>query len=183
MLIECVSVKNYRSLLDEKLYLENLTALVGANGTGKSTFLRALELFYASSQRIKQDDYYNKETLRPINITVTYTNLSDEALRLFSPYLQDNKLVIELVIDWNNEKPIFKYHGSSLQNPDFVLVRSASSAAEKRNLYSELKNSEKYHSLPTWRSQEIAKGELDKWEMENITQCVRMRDDRQFFCF
>ncbi len=182
MLVESVSVKNYRSLLDEEVRLENLTALVGANGTGKSTFLKALELFYASSQNIRQDDYYNKDTSSPIVITVTYKNLSEEAVSLFTPYLQDGKLVIELVIDWNDGKPSFKYHGASLQNPDFAPVRGASSAAEKKEKYTELRKNEKYQVLQVWKSQ-VTLVELEKWEAENRSQCVRMRDDGQFFGF
>ncbi|MGW8185354.1 MAG: ATP-dependent nuclease [Candidatus Moraniibacteriota bacterium] len=184
MLIECVSVKNYRSLLDESLYLEDLTALVGANGAGKSTFLRALELFYASSQSIKEDDYYNRNTAEPINIVVTYKNLSDEANELFSPYLQDDgKLVVELVISWNDSKPSFKYHGSNLQNPEFSSIRSASGANEKKTIYAELRKKEKYSSLPAVRSGNAVADELEKWESKNIAQCERLRDDGQFFGF
>ncbi|MFZ1720043.1 MAG: ATP-dependent endonuclease [Candidatus Moraniibacteriota bacterium] len=182
MLIESVLIKNYRSLLDEEVYLEDLTALVGANGTGKSTFLKALEIFYAFSQSIKQDDYYNKDTSSPIVVAVTYKKLSEEAKRLFGSYLQDDKLTIELVIDWTDGKPSFKYHGASLQNPDFASVRNASSARDKKEKYVELKKNEKYQRLPDWKNQTTVI-ELDKWENENRTQCVRMRDDGQFFGF
>lgn len=181
MLIEYVEVKNFRSLLDEKLHLEDLTALVGANGAGKSTFLKALELFYAPSQSIKQDDYYDKDASEPINISVTYKNLSDDAAQLFSPYLQDGKLVVEFVIEWNDGKPSFKYYGSSLQNSDFVQVKKASSATGKIALYKELRTTEKYLDLPVCKSQGAVMEELEKWETENITQCSRMRDDGQFF--
>jgi predicted ATP-dependent endonuclease of OLD family len=183
MLIDYVEVKNYRSLLSEKLYLENLTALVGANGAGKSTFLKALEIFYASAQTIKQDDYYNKDSSSHISISVAYKNLSDEAKELFSPYLQDGGLVVELEIGWNEGRPSFKYHGSSLQNPDFVSIRNVSGANEKKASYAELRKQEKYNSLPAVRSGGAVVDELAKWENENIAQCVRLRDDGQFFGF
>ena len=51
MIIESMNVKNFRPILDETLDFEQLTALVGTNASGKSTFLRALELFYSTSQK------------------------------------------------------------------------------------------------------------------------------------
>ena len=52
MLIQKIRVKNYRSIKDETLHLDRITALVGRNGAGNSSFLRALEMFYNSSARV-----------------------------------------------------------------------------------------------------------------------------------
>ena len=41
-----MNVQNFRSIRDETLNFDNLTALVGSNGSGKSSLLRALELFH-----------------------------------------------------------------------------------------------------------------------------------------
>ena len=41
MLIQNVQVKNFRSILNESLPCDSLTALVGRNGSGKSSFLNA----------------------------------------------------------------------------------------------------------------------------------------------
>ena len=59
MIIEAVNIKNFRSILDETLQCENLTVLVGANGAGKSSFLRGLELFYSAVPKITTEDFYN----------------------------------------------------------------------------------------------------------------------------
>lgn len=45
MIIKSITIKNFRSILNESLFLSNLTALVGKNGTGKSAFLHALNIF------------------------------------------------------------------------------------------------------------------------------------------
>lgn len=50
MIIKSVQVKNFRSIKDEILQCDKLTALVGANGSGKPSFLRAIELFYSNLQ-------------------------------------------------------------------------------------------------------------------------------------
>jgi len=83
MIIKSISVKNFRSILDEKLDLEELTALVGANGSGKSTFLRALELFYSTSPKFDIEDFYNSETNAEASIAVTYKDLSGAAKEKF----------------------------------------------------------------------------------------------------
>ena len=43
MILESVRVQNFRSIKDATLYCDKLTALVGANGSGKSSFLKAIE--------------------------------------------------------------------------------------------------------------------------------------------
>jgi predicted ATP-dependent endonuclease of OLD family len=46
MIIKSLRVKRFRCLDDEPLPSDKSTALVGANGAGKSSFLRALVLCY-----------------------------------------------------------------------------------------------------------------------------------------
>jgi len=45
MRISSIHIKNFRCLKDIEIPIENHTALVGSNGTGKSCFLKSLELF------------------------------------------------------------------------------------------------------------------------------------------
>ena len=59
MIIESLQVINFRSILSETLQCENLTALVGANGAGKSSLLKALDLFYNPTPKVDQEDFYN----------------------------------------------------------------------------------------------------------------------------
>jgi putative ATP-dependent endonuclease of the OLD family len=75
MLIKSISVKNFRCAEKGKLNCGPLTAMVGANGTGKSTYLRALSVFYDLSPKLEKRDWYNEEQNNPIEITVTFTDL------------------------------------------------------------------------------------------------------------
>ena len=63
MIIKSIHIKNFRSIKNETLSFSNLTALVGANGSGKSSFLKAIEIFQNTSPKISEDDYYNKNTM------------------------------------------------------------------------------------------------------------------------
>ena len=123
MIIESINVKNFRSILDETLHCEQLTALVGANGSGKSSFLRALELFYTLSPKIEAEDFYDGDTSAEIIIAISFKELSEEAKELFSKYMQGDLLRVERVFSWDTGKITPKYHGATLQNPEFKSVR------------------------------------------------------------
>jgi putative ATP-dependent endonuclease of the OLD family len=186
MIIESVNIRNFRSILDETLYFEHLTALVGANGSGKSSILRALDLFYSQSPKIDNDDYYNENTSNDIVVAVTFKDLGDER-ELFSKYVQDNKLRVERVFIWNNGKVIPRYYGFSLQNPKFKDIREAFEIKDRgkkaRELYENLFADGEYISLPGWSNIKTVQENLRQWEEQNAEKCERHRDDGQFFGF
>ncbi len=189
MIIESIHVKNFRSIYDEKITCECLTALVGANGSGKSSFLHALRLFYSKFPKIDIEDFYNRDTDVEISITITFKDLSDNAKKRFSSYLQNEKLTVERVFSYReNSKIMYLYHGSTLQNPDFYEVKKAfdikdrGKTAEAR--YDQLKQTAKYRLLPEWGKPLLNNfNNLVKWESEHSDQCTRFRDEGQFFGF
>ncbi len=183
MLIQKLYVKNFRSILDESLPCDSLTALVGRNGSGKSSFLSALELFYNPSARITVEDFYSEDTTLDIEIAVTFTGLNQEAKEFFSAYIDNDSLTVVRIFSDPQAGKSGTYHGMRLQNPDFVGVRNAGSAMDARKKYNELRQMEKYSSLPTARSADDARTELAEWETQNPGQCLPLRDDGQFFGF
>jgi ABC-type branched-subunit amino acid transport system ATPase component len=62
MIIREVHVKNFRSILGEPFPCDCLTVLVGRNGAGKLSFLRALEKFYDPSAKVIDEDFYAEDT-------------------------------------------------------------------------------------------------------------------------
>jgi putative ATP-dependent endonuclease of the OLD family len=183
MIIESILIRNFRSILDETLHCEQLTALVGANGTGKSSFLKAIDLFYSPSPRIDPEDYYDKDTSREIVIAIKFNNLSEDAKDLFASYMQGETLTVERVFPWLGGKFSSNYHGSSLQNEDFAPIRTVTGAKEKRGTYDELRKTPEYSDLPQWKNLNDAMNSLKDWESSNQGKCVRQRDDGQFFGF
>lgn len=182
MIIKALHVKNFRSLLNEKIDCDNLTVLVGRNGAGKSSFLKALELFYDQSATVSAEDFYAEEMGNEIEIAVTFRDLGPEEKLLFDPYIDCNELTVAKTFNLSARKS-GSYHGMKLQNPEFEGVRKAGGKTEIRNKYNEIRSTDKYSSLPTVRSAEQVEEELKKWEVANPTSCARLRDDGQFFGF
>ena len=69
ILIDKVRVKNFRSLKDIEVNLEPITLLVGANNSGKTTFLQALNVALGINKtRLTKDDLFiNKDGIQENN--------------------------------------------------------------------------------------------------------------------
>ena len=187
MIIESIHLKNFRSILDETLNCENLTALVGVNGSGKSSFLRGLELFYEPTPKIDPDDFYNQDITVEIVISVTFKDLSPEAKELFSSYMEGNMLTVERVFVLDNGKLAWKYHGASLQNPLFQAIRNALDIKDRgktaKDEYERIRALPDIDSLPEWSTLGAVQDNLKQWEADHSDLCTRQRDDGQFFGF
>lgn len=69
MYINRIKIKNFRSLVDAEIYPTNYTVLVGANDSGKSNVLRALNLFFNQQTDVGQSlvfdlDYSQQAAVR-----------------------------------------------------------------------------------------------------------------------
>ena len=94
MKLKYVRIKNYRSCKDVYIELRGLHALVGANGSGKSSVLRALDfLFNPANGKIDEESFWNGETDRRIWIEALFDNLTLEELEddKLIPYLKPDK--------------------------------------------------------------------------------------------
>lgn len=142
MIIERVEISNYRALRDVDLTCDNLLAILGRNGTGKSSILYALDTFYNVAAQITEYDYFDRDTDSDIKIRVTYGQLRDEEQTEFASYLSDNKLIVTKVINSGGAK----YYGVSRQLPEFTEIRKLG-PVPKRQSFNELVDSEKYPDL------------------------------------
>jgi len=187
MIIESVHVKSYRSVFDEVLECEMLTALVGANGSGKSTFLRALDLFYSPSPKVDLEDFYNRDTSAEIVVAITFKDLSAEAKTFFSSYLQGQRLTVERVLKLQDGKLEARYHGSSLQCPEFQKIRAGFEIKDRgktaKDAYESVRANADFSSLSAWTNLGAVATSLKEWEASHPDKCTRQRDDGQFFGF
>jgi putative ATP-dependent endonuclease of OLD family len=183
MIVKSVQIKQYRCIQEETLSCGALTVLVGANGTGKSSFLQALDLFYAPKPSLDDEDLCHHRDGDVVEITVTYTHLSGEAQAQFAKYVQGSDLAITRVLKFIDGRTEATYHGSRLQCIAFGPVRDARLVADTRALYSALRQQAPYPELPAASTKADIIAALDQWEDSHPDACQRIADDGQFFGF
>lgn len=184
MIIKKIRVQNFRSIKDETLECEGLTALVGPNGAGKSAFLHALNIFYTPNANYSEEDFYNRDISEPISITVIYSDLTPAEKQLFAPYIDGDVLAITKECSYPRVRGSEKYFGMRRQCPEFAKVRTASDLTEKKKLYSELRALDKFSDLPQTPSRAAdINNYLEEWEANHPEACEWQRDNGQFFGF
>jgi putative ATP-dependent endonuclease of OLD family len=95
MKMKKIEVKNYRSLRNITIYPKDILALVGRNNSGKSNVIKALELFYEGSTRLVNNECFcSHKTEEPIEILITFEQLSDWETEQFEPWMDGEKLVV-----------------------------------------------------------------------------------------
>ena len=185
MRIKSIRVENFRSVRSATLELDDLTALVGANGAGKSTFLRAL-LVFQGRQEPDEEDFYNRDTAKSIEIAVTFTGLPGEARKKFARYIKGGELEVVRVCGYNFNTGTAEssLRGMCRRNPAFDAVRKAHDSVDALDEYDRLCGRPEYHSLPKRAAGAAARKALDEWEDANPGRCERATDDGgRFFGF
>ena len=162
---------------------DSLTALVGRNGSGKSSLLRAIEIFFVPNPKFDDHDFYAEQISQRIEIEVTFTALRSEEETRFARYIQDGSLTVIRALSLVEGKPSATYHGLKLSNPDFAPIRSTSKAADSKRLYDELRKDERYNDLAQATTVSGRLETLTAWEDAHPDSCSRMEDEGQFFGF
>ncbi|MDE0654324.1 MAG: ATP-dependent endonuclease [bacterium] len=181
MRVQSIHVKNYRCIREATLSLDSLTALVGRNGSGKSAFLSALELFYKPEIPLTEEDFYCRNVGEPIEITVTYGSFEPAEQEEFAKYMRADELPIVGLFRFEAGKARATYHGTSLQHPAFAEVRRKPKKSELRNAFNTLCDDASFPGLTRAKSADEALRGMEEWELEHPESCVPQRDDGQFF--
>lgn len=86
MKIQEITLRNFKSFGEapESICFSDLTSLVGANSSGKSNILKALDLFFDySKSKVVKDLFHNGDPSEPIEIAITFGQLDDDERRIF----------------------------------------------------------------------------------------------------
>lgn len=182
MQLRQVTVRHFRSLRDITVDIGSHTALIGSNGAGKSSLLKAIEKFYSTTRSLDIDDYYGRDLSNPVEIELTFDSLSPAALEMFDSRVREGRLVVTRVFDQTASSG--RYYGSVLQNPDFAPIRAQTAANPKREAYRLLRTENPaFGDLPPATSAAAVDAALIAWEEEHPHNLVLCRDDGQFFGF
>lgn len=184
MLLKRVSIKNFRSIRDVTVEVGSQMAIVGGNGAGKSSVLRAIDRFFSSSTTVELDDFFGREVSEPIEIGLTFTKFNELEREMFSTRIHNDEMTVVRVFEANGGRTNGRYYGATMQHSGFHSIRSADGANPKRAAYNVVRqSSEEYGMLPAITRAEQIPEALAAWEGNHPDRCELGRDDGQFFGF
>ncbi len=98
MKISNITIENFRSIKKLELDLLNFLILIGANNSGKSNILYALQYFFDSSVKIASEDVFSffQGEESEVAVTIRFIFLSDQEKNTFKKYqLHDGSIIIK----------------------------------------------------------------------------------------
>lgn len=175
-------IQNFRSLRNVTVEFGAHTAFVGGNGAGKSSLLKALEKFYAPQRGLDADDYYGRDVNTPVEIELTFSDLTEEETGAFESRVRDGRLTVTRVFDGSPTSG--RYHGVVPTSPEFVAVRAIAQAVPRRSAYNALRaENPKYADLTAAANAAQVEEGMLAWEEGHPEALVLERDSGQFLGF
>lgn len=192
MFIKSIRIKNLRAYLDETVEFEPYTCLVGANGAGKSTVLCALNIFFRETEssstslsNLEKEDFHKRYTENPIEITLTFSDLSEAAKADFAGYYRQNAMIVtaKAVFDVNSGFAAVKQFGNRLAMAEFAsyfkILGDGGKVAELIAEYNILRG--QFDELPAVKVKDAMTGALREYEETRPDQCVLIPSEDQFY--
>ncbi len=187
-----IHIQNFRSFRDETIKFDDYTCLVGPNGAGKSNVLTALNVFFRNTRstatnltKLDKEDFHQKNTEEPVEITVTFNDLSDEAAADFNAYYRQKKLIISAVATWNDDVGYaeVRQFGQRLVMaefaPYFEKLESGALVADLKEAYKELQL--QFSDLPSETVKDRMTSALREYEEIHSELCSLQRSEDQFY--
>jgi len=192
MKIGSIRIENFRCFKDETISLDEYSCYVGANGSGKSTVLHALNVFFRQFKdsqtdlsKLTKEDFHHKDTSKEIRITVTFEDLSSQAQEDLSDYVRQDKLIVSAIAkyDENSETAEVKQYGNRLGFEDFAEYfekeKAGASAKELKEIFSHFR--EKYPDLRSESTKANMASALRDYEAEHPDDCTLLPSEDQFY--
>lgn len=165
MRLAFVRIENYRCLSDVTVTFDDITVMVGANGSGKSSVLRALDWFFNGGP-LEPDDIAGRRDDVGVTVTATFTELTDADRAALGSYATG-----ETATFWRtwSQAGQEKLTGRGLAYPPFETVREREQSGMRAltDAYNGLREAEPALGLSSVRSGAQAKEAMDGWERAN----------------
>lgn len=172
MKIQSVRIKNFRTLKDVSIPFDSITTFIGPNGVGKSTVLRALDWFFnGKPYSLTEMDFSFGEIGEYIEVQVTFDDLSERDRAELGKYVP---VGVNTFTAWRRWTPA----GADLMSanaksfPDFNVVKEATSAAAKKQLYTNLRQERPELALPEANTGIAVNQAMTTWEASHTAQLV-----------
>ncbi len=194
MKITRIQIKNFRSLNDININVGDLNTILGANGVGKSNILTALNVFFrnkvssiSNDFALKEDDFFLKDTTTPIEITITFEDLSVQAQEDFKAYFRDGKLIISAKATWQQELSAAPVEFFGRRNvikefsKFFALLEEKAPVRDLKEEYQLLQKT--YTTLPVVSTKTDMEEALRSFEEKSPALCTQVESKDQFYGF
>lgn len=173
MRLASAHIVNFRCLRDFRIWFDDVMVLVGANSTGKSTVLHALDwLFRGGGLTI--EDVHGQQPLERVSIGATFTDFDDADREALGSYVLGDEATFWRT--WSAEEGE-KLTGKGRALPDFAPVRHHTKAMAKRGAYDDLREARPELGLPKTRSATQVDEALEAWEAEHPDELEDGRTD------
>lgn len=191
MRLKTLTIRNYRCFREQQISLDRYSCFVGPNGCGKSTVLMALNVFFRNTQaptdvvNLQEEDFHQRNTSEPIEITCVFGDLSDAAKEDFKAYVRQGELTITARAKWNPDSArgeVLQYGSRRVMKefaPYFEAEAQGAKAAHLKEVYAGLR--EAYTDLPSATTKDAMRGALREYEEGHPDLCEEVESDNQFY--
>ncbi|MGW8396402.1 ATP-dependent nuclease [Streptomyces lydicus] len=165
-------IENFRCLQLAEVHFDRVTSIIGPNGVGKSTILRALDWFFNGEKGTSlstNDLCVNAKSTR-IRVEVEFDSLTPSDREELGHYAPEGVESVVIWRTWDNGED--KITGKGMTFPPFEVVRSQSSATAKRHTYNALREERPDLSLPTAGSEALVDEAMIVWERSHPEHLV-----------
>lgn len=194
MQLKKIRMKNFRTFNDCEVDFDDYTVLIGANGAGKSTLLYALNIFFRETENsntdvssLSEEDFHNRNIDDPIEITVTFGDLSVAAQETFAEYVRQGLLIITSKATFDKETKVAKVEqfGQRMVMEEFREYfesdNNGVSANNLKTIYRRIR--EGFTDLPDVSVKTEMHSALRDYESNHPEKCVLVPSADQFYGF
>lgn len=155
-----VHIINFRCLRELRLDLDEVTILVGANSTGKSSVLHALRWLFEGGL-LEPEDLWGCQEGATASVGGTFTDFTDADREALGSYVVNEEATF-----WRTwtEAEGEKLTGRGQAYPAFEEVRRHEKAIPMRTAYAELRTAQPQLGLPVANTQQAVKDAMLAWE-------------------
>ena len=192
MRIEQMQIKNLRAFKDEVVNFDDYTCFVGSNGAGKSTVLCALNIFFRETENsstnlseLETEDFHGCDTNEPIEITVTFTDLTAEERTDFQAYVRHDRLIVtaKATYDPNVGHAVVRQYGNRMAMLDFAPYfegdKAGMKATDLKLIFDDLRR--KYPEIESASSKDTRAAALQAYEASRPDLCTLLPSEDQFY--
>lgn len=128
-----IRIENYRCFDDVTIRFDDLTVLVGANGSGKSTALRAIEWFFNGAD-LERDDVFRHQEGAIVRVSATFGEFTPNDREALGAYARGDTAILSRV--WSTADGM-KLTGRAFTFPAFDDIRAIEGAVPRRSAYND----------------------------------------------